>query len=84
MSLCSFFTVQRQTEVVQELEYEISLLSSTKQILTEELKKLQRCERTFVAWHDALLIERPLFEAVGTYRQQRRNIGSNPEMFSAH
>lgn len=42
----SLFTVQRQTEVVQELEYEISLLSNTKQILTEELKKLQRCERT--------------------------------------
>lgn len=38
----------------------------------------------FVAWHDTLLIEWPLFEAVGTYRQQRRNIGSNPEMFSAH
>ncbi|XP_075907281.1 RAB11-binding protein RELCH homolog isoform X5 [Nelusetta ayraudi] len=32
---------KRQTEVVQELEYEISFLSSTKQILTEELKKLQ-------------------------------------------
>lgn len=61
MSACSFSTVQRQTEVVQELEYEISLLSSTKQILTEELKKLQRC--------DALLIERLRFEAVWTYRR---------------
>lgn len=56
-----FSLPQRQTEVVKELEYEISLLSNTKQILTEELKKLQRCQRTFVA----LPIERSLLDVVG-------------------
>lgn len=44
--VCVFSLLQRQTEVVKELEYEISLLSNTKQILTEELEKLQRCQRT--------------------------------------
>uniref|UniRef100_A0A668T928 Uncharacterized protein n=1 Tax=Oreochromis aureus TaxID=47969 RepID=A0A668T928_OREAU len=34
---------QQQTEVVQELEYQISLLNNEKQILAEQIKKLQ-CE----------------------------------------
>uniref|UniRef100_A0A8C9XR94 LisH domain and HEAT repeat-containing protein KIAA1468 n=1 Tax=Sander lucioperca TaxID=283035 RepID=A0A8C9XR94_SANLU len=34
---------QQQTEVVQELEYQISLLTNEKQSLAEQIKKLQRC-----------------------------------------
>uniref|UniRef100_A0A4W6FSY5 LisH domain and HEAT repeat-containing protein KIAA1468 n=1 Tax=Lates calcarifer TaxID=8187 RepID=A0A4W6FSY5_LATCA len=33
----------QQTEVVQELEYQISLLNNEKQSLAEQIKKLQRC-----------------------------------------
>uniref|UniRef100_A0A3Q3WBG1 LisH domain and HEAT repeat-containing protein KIAA1468 n=1 Tax=Mola mola TaxID=94237 RepID=A0A3Q3WBG1_MOLML len=39
--LSFFFTLQKQTEVVQELEYQISLLSTEKQSLAEQIKKLQ-------------------------------------------
>uniref|UniRef100_A0A8D3C0S9 RAB11 binding and LisH domain, coiled-coil and HEAT repeat containing n=1 Tax=Scophthalmus maximus TaxID=52904 RepID=A0A8D3C0S9_SCOMX len=35
--------LSQQTEVVQELEYQISLLNSEKQSLAEQIKKLQRC-----------------------------------------
>lgn len=34
---------QQQTEVVQELEYQISLLNNDKQSLAEQIRKLQRC-----------------------------------------
>uniref|UniRef100_A0A8C5G3V2 LisH domain-containing protein n=1 Tax=Gouania willdenowi TaxID=441366 RepID=A0A8C5G3V2_GOUWI len=34
---------QQQTEVIQELEYQISLLNNEKQSLAEQIKKLQRC-----------------------------------------
>jgi len=33
---------QQQQEVVQELEYQISLLNTEKQSLAEQIKKLQR------------------------------------------
>lgn len=34
--------LSQQAEVVQELEYQISLLNSEKQNLAEQIKKLQR------------------------------------------
>uniref|UniRef100_A0A8C6MIM0 RAB11 binding and LisH domain, coiled-coil and HEAT repeat containing n=1 Tax=Nothobranchius furzeri TaxID=105023 RepID=A0A8C6MIM0_NOTFU len=34
---------QQQTEVVQELEYQLNLLSGEKQSLADQIKKLQRC-----------------------------------------
>uniref|UniRef100_A0A3Q2CC34 LisH domain and HEAT repeat-containing protein KIAA1468 n=1 Tax=Cyprinodon variegatus TaxID=28743 RepID=A0A3Q2CC34_CYPVA len=37
---------QQQSEVVQELEYQLSLLSNEKQSLVEQIKKLQRCFQT--------------------------------------
>uniref|UniRef100_A0A8C5DVH7 LisH domain-containing protein n=1 Tax=Gouania willdenowi TaxID=441366 RepID=A0A8C5DVH7_GOUWI len=36
-------SVEQQTEVIQELEYQISLLNNEKQSLAEQIKKLQRC-----------------------------------------
>uniref|UniRef100_A0A4W6FRS4 LisH domain and HEAT repeat-containing protein KIAA1468 n=1 Tax=Lates calcarifer TaxID=8187 RepID=A0A4W6FRS4_LATCA len=38
----------QQTEVVQELEYQISLLNNEKQSLAEQIKKLQRCVHELV------------------------------------
>uniref|UniRef100_A0A673GU63 LisH domain and HEAT repeat-containing protein KIAA1468 homolog n=1 Tax=Sinocyclocheilus rhinocerous TaxID=307959 RepID=A0A673GU63_9TELE len=63
--------IQQQEEVVQELEYQISLLNSEKQSLAEQIKKLQRvignrrwivkscfvclCRKLSPAFHQALL-----------------------------
>uniref|UniRef100_A0A672P9D1 LisH domain and HEAT repeat-containing protein KIAA1468 n=1 Tax=Sinocyclocheilus grahami TaxID=75366 RepID=A0A672P9D1_SINGR len=56
---------QQQEEVIQELEYQISLLNSEKQSLAEQIKKLQRwivkscfvclCRKLSPAFHQALL-----------------------------
>lgn len=51
LSLCGFSLslfslsslLQQQTEVVEELEYQISLLNEEKQSLADYIKKLQRC-----------------------------------------
>uniref|UniRef100_A0A672IGM2 LisH domain-containing protein n=1 Tax=Salarias fasciatus TaxID=181472 RepID=A0A672IGM2_SALFA len=42
-------TQQQQTEVVQELEYQISLLNNEKQSLAEQIKKLQRCVCAYIS-----------------------------------
>uniref|UniRef100_A0A672P8U3 LisH domain and HEAT repeat-containing protein KIAA1468 n=1 Tax=Sinocyclocheilus grahami TaxID=75366 RepID=A0A672P8U3_SINGR len=57
--------IQQQEEVIQELEYQISLLNSEKQSLAEQIKKLQRwivkscfvclCRKLSPAFHQALL-----------------------------
>lgn len=44
VSFLSFFLSPQQTEVVEELEYQISLLNNEKQSLAEQIKKLQRYE----------------------------------------
>uniref|UniRef100_H2RK87 RAB11 binding and LisH domain, coiled-coil and HEAT repeat containing n=1 Tax=Takifugu rubripes TaxID=31033 RepID=H2RK87_TAKRU len=45
---------QQQTEVVQELEYQISLLSNEKQSLVEQIKKLQRCDNEDNVMYDCV------------------------------
>uniref|UniRef100_A0A674AWW3 RAB11 binding and LisH domain, coiled-coil and HEAT repeat containing n=1 Tax=Salmo trutta TaxID=8032 RepID=A0A674AWW3_SALTR len=57
---------QQQTEVVEELEYQISLLNEEKQSLADQIKKLQRCvlrEDGVMALHSTLCGHRKLSPA---------------------